>query len=125
MLFSATASVRTICVTFFAVIFLFVSVPLQAHAILVSSVPGLNGMVKGPDTPVRLRFNSRIDLKRSRLVLVAPNGSQQVLALTDLKAPDMLVSEAKGLAPGSYLLHWQVLASDGHITRGEVPFQVR
>lgn len=101
------------------------SIPVQAHAILISSIPALNGMVTGPDTAVRLRFNSRIDLKRSRLILVSPDGSQHPLALTDLKSPDTLVSEAKGLSHGSYLLHWQVLASDGHITRGEVAFQVR
>jgi methionine-rich copper-binding protein CopC len=28
------------------------------------------------------------------------------------------------LAPGAYTLHWQVLAVDGHITRGNVPFTV-
>lgn len=116
---------RTLYLSISAFILLLIAIPLQAHAILLSSVPGLNGIVSGPDTPVRLQFNSRIDLRRSRLMLVSPDGSQRVLALTDLKAPDMLVSEAKGLSRGSYLLHWQVLASDGHITRGEVPFQVR
>jgi len=29
-----------------------------------------------------------------------------------------------GLAAGAYRLRWQVLASDGHITRGEIPFTV-
>jgi methionine-rich copper-binding protein CopC len=35
--------------------------------------------------------------------------------------------EAKAfhLAAGSYTLRWQVLASDGHISRGEIPFNVR
>jgi methionine-rich copper-binding protein CopC len=28
------------------------------------------------------------------------------------------------LAPGDYRLRWQVLAYDGHITRGEIPFTV-
>jgi methionine-rich copper-binding protein CopC len=28
------------------------------------------------------------------------------------------------LAAGAYRLRWQVLASDGHITRGEIPFTV-
>jgi methionine-rich copper-binding protein CopC len=28
------------------------------------------------------------------------------------------------LLPGEYRLRWQVLASDGHITRGEIPFAV-
>jgi methionine-rich copper-binding protein CopC len=28
------------------------------------------------------------------------------------------------LAPGNYTIRWQVLAVDGHITRGDVPFTV-
>jgi methionine-rich copper-binding protein CopC len=28
------------------------------------------------------------------------------------------------VAPGAYVLRWQVLAVDGHITRGDVPFTV-
>jgi copper resistance protein C len=28
------------------------------------------------------------------------------------------------MAPGSYSVRWQVLAIDGHITRGDVPFTV-
>jgi len=28
------------------------------------------------------------------------------------------------LAPGAHVLRWQVLAIDGHITRGDVPFTV-
>jgi hypothetical protein len=30
-----------------------------------------------------------------------------------------------GNCRGAYRLQWQVLAGDGHITRGEVPFQVK
>jgi hypothetical protein len=29
-----------------------------------------------------------------------------------------------GLIPGAYVVRWQVLAVDGHITRGDVPFTV-
>jgi len=28
-------------------------------------------------------------------------------------------------APGAWRLRWQVLALDGHITRGDVPFAIR
>jgi hypothetical protein len=37
---------------------------------------------------------------------------------------DHLAGEADALAPGDYVLHWQVLAVDGHITRGDIPFRV-
>ena len=42
---------------------------------------------------------------------------------TDSHRPDLLTGRAE-LVPGSYVLHWQVLAVDGHITRGDVPFTV-
>lgn len=93
-----------------------------AHAILMESKPALKSSVKGPDVAFWLRFNVRIDGTRSRLRLVAPDGSQQNLPLARQSNPDILQSQAAGLKPGAYKLQWQVLASDGHISRGEVPF---
>jgi len=40
-------------------------------------------------------------------------------------AADILSATANDLKPGEYQLRWQVLAVDGHITRGEIPFTVR
>jgi len=37
--------------------------------------------------------------------------------------PDTLTVQATGLKPGNYKLQWQVLASDGHISQGEVLFR--
>jgi copper resistance protein C len=104
---------------------LFLAPVADAHAIIMSSSPVPGAAVSGPDLPVKLRFNSRIDTKRSRLILVGPDGEQQTLTIGAESSGDVVVSEAKGLKSGSYLLRWQVLASDGHITRGEVPFSVR
>jgi hypothetical protein len=98
--------------------------PLFAHAILLSAAPGLGAVVHGPKVPVRLRFNSRIDSKRSVLRLLCPGGALQTLLIGDQSSPDTLVSTASGVQHGSYILQWQVLASDGHITRGEVQFRV-
>ena len=95
-----------------------------AHAILMESKPALHSSVKGPGVSVWLRFNVRIDGSRSRLRLVAPDGSQQTLSLAKQAQPDVLESQAAGLKPGAYKLQWQVLASDGHISRGEVAFTV-
>jgi copper resistance protein C len=100
------------------------AVSADAHAVLLESNPALKSTVSGPDVPVKLRFNVRIDASRSRLTLVAPDGSMQTLEISQTASPDTLSAEAKGLAPGDYRLRWQVLASDGHITRGEIPFTV-
>lgn len=97
--------------------------PAAAHAILMESVPAVNATAKGPELAFDLRFNSRIDKKRSRLTLTLPNQSPQVLPI-DLDGPDDRLDTKATLAPGAYTLRWQVLAIDGHITRGDVPFTV-
>jgi methionine-rich copper-binding protein CopC len=95
-----------------------------AHAILLESSPSLHASVPGPAVPIKLRFNVRIDAGRSRLTLVRPDASTQSLVLDNDTKPDTLASQAQGLTPGDYRIRWQVLASDGHITRGEIPFRV-
>lgn len=115
------------------VLFLFLAVAVSllsasaslAHAVLVDSSPALKSSVSGPDVPLKLRFNVRIDAARSRLTLVDPDGTLQTIEIHGQDGPDTLAAEAKGLRPGAYRLRWQVLASDGHITRGEIPFTVR
>jgi len=95
-----------------------------AHAILLESTPSLKSTVAGPDVSMKLRFNVRIDALRSRLTLIHPDGSAQALEISKQTPADTLSAEAAGLAAGAYRLRWQVLASDGHITRGEIPFTV-
>lgn len=96
-----------------------------AHAVLLEAAPAAHAMVEGPDVHVRLRFNSRIDAARSALSLLLPGGGVRPLAIEAQKAPNTLTAEAGGMKIGAYTLRWQVLAADGHITRGEVPFEVR
>jgi methionine-rich copper-binding protein CopC len=95
-----------------------------AHAILMDSSPKLNSNVKGPDFDINLRFNVRIDGGRSRVRLVAPDGTSSTLTIANQASPDTLQTHAAGLKPGAYKLQWQVLASDGHMSKGEIPFMV-
>jgi methionine-rich copper-binding protein CopC len=96
-----------------------------AHAILLEAKPKVNGVVSGPDIDVELRFNSRIDSARSRLTLVLPDRTVRMLTLQSSTTPASLDTRLTGLRAGEYKLRWQVLASDGHITRGEIPFRVQ
>lgn len=98
---------------------------VSAHAVLVGATPPANGTVAGPDIDVQLRFNARIDAARSSLRVVLPDQSIRVLTLGSQSSPATLTSRITGLPAGMYRLQWQVLAGDGHITRGEVPFQVK
>ena len=96
----------------------------RAHAILMESRPPLGGSVAAGQAAISLRFNSRIDAARSRLLLIRADRSQTVLPIDPASPPAHLNTRVE-LAPGAYTIRWQVLAVDGHITRGDVPFTVR
>lgn len=96
-----------------------------AHAIVLTSTPALDAQVLGPEIAVTVKFNSRIDHQRSRLSIIDADGAAQELKLDDKAPVDALVGKATGLAPGKYKIRWQVLAIDGHITRGDIPFTVK
>ena len=70
---------------------------------------------------VRLRFNSRIDIARSRLTLITPDRTERRLQARPGPTPDIMEADTP-IAAGAGQLHWQVLAIDGHITRGVIPF---
>jgi len=95
-----------------------------AHAIIVESTPAVDGVVNGPAFDIKLRFNSRVDGRRSKLTLISPDGSAHTIAPVQQVAADSLLAKASDLAPGKYQLRWQVLANDGHITQGRIPFSV-
>ncbi len=97
--------------------------PAAAHAILIDSTPEIHASIPAGHAVMMLKFNSRIDRERSRLTLVAPDHTQTRLPIDKDGPPDMMATQ-DDLPPGSYTVRWQVLAVDGHITRGDVPFTV-
>ena|SRR6185369_6709679 len=97
----------------------------NGHAILLTASPSIGQVVRGPDVDINLRFNSRIDAKRSRIILIPQSGGPRTITFNEQSSPDSLNSKVQGLASGPYKLQWQVLAVDGHISRGEVPFKVQ
>jgi len=122
---------RTVCMktriamlAIIAVGFLVVAGLVDGHAILKETTPAANSKVAGPDVPMVLKYNVRIDAKLSKLMLLNPDNSTTDLKIDEQKSADTLTSKATGLKPGAYKIRWQVLAPDGHITRGEIPFTV-
>jgi hypothetical protein len=95
-----------------------------AHAHLVTSSPAANSTVQGPDVAIDLKYNSRVEIKGSMITLVLPGGQTQRLTF-DRQSNDVNLDAHANLKPGSYTLRWQALSTDGHITRGEIPFTVR
>lgn len=104
-------------------VILFAAAPALAHAVLIDSTPAPNGHVKPGPLAITLRYNSRIDARRSKVTLEAPGGAVSRLVSAPGDSPQLLETSAT-VAPGDYKLRWQVLAVDGHITRGSVPFTV-
>ena len=94
-----------------------------AHAILLESQPAADGKLAAGTVTLRFRYNSRIDRARSRLVLTRPDHSQTTLKIAPDGPPDVVSATAE-LTPGPHMVRWQVLAVDGHITRGDVSFTV-
>jgi len=97
--------------------------PAFAHAILVDSTPAPLGHVPAGHLDLVFRYNSRIDAGRSKLTLKKPDQTTQRLPIASAATQDVLKA-GLDLAPGDYVVSWQVLATDGHITRGTVPFTV-
>jgi copper resistance protein C len=107
-----------------ALLFVFEPI-LRAHAILLEAVPAKDAVVSGMDITVQLKFNSRVDGPRSKIILVLPDKSQRTLFLIKQTLKEFLNTRPFQLSPGLYRVRWQVLAVDGHITRGEYSFNVR
>jgi len=95
-----------------------------AHAIIVSSRPAANAqVVKGP-IDIVLQYNSLIDIGHSRVSLVDPAGKVTALVASEGAAAGSLAAHGSTDALGRWIIRWQVLSVDGHITRGDIPFEV-
>jgi hypothetical protein len=95
----------------------------QAHAILEASQPAAGAAIPAGSITLTLRFNSRIDRARSRLTLTKPDHTKAAVPI-DPDGPPEILTATLTLTPGDWSVRWQVLAVDGHITRGDVPFTV-
>jgi len=101
-----------------------VAPPAWAHAVIVSASPTADQRVAAGKLAIRIEFNARIDKERSRLQVSAPAGDKTDVPIDAAGEPNVLTGTTNDLTPGPYVLRWQVLAIDGHITRGDIPFIV-
>ena len=95
-----------------------------AHAVLQQSSPATGASVPAGPLALDLKYNSRIDQARSRISLTGPGNATQVLKIDPTQTAQDHLSANTQVAPGDYVLHWQVLSIDGHVTRGDVKFTV-
>jgi methionine-rich copper-binding protein CopC len=100
--------------------------PGTAHAQPMSaldSFPVVNQVMDRSATSFAIRFDGPIDHARSRLTLVTPLGVRALRARLNSR-PNTLFSAVGALAPGNYQLQWEVMAMNGTISRGSIPFSV-
>jgi methionine-rich copper-binding protein CopC len=84
----------------------------QAHALLLSF------KIDGQD--VVLHYNGRVDVARSRVILLDADGTHpRKLDSGAGDDPASLKAHLGALPAGSYVLRWEVLSVDGHISRGD------
>lgn len=95
-----------------------------AHAMLVHSSPADKAVLHSHQVSIALDYDSRIETSRSTLKLTDAGGKPVALQIERSAKPSELNAVAQGLANGKYQIHWQVLASDGHITRGDITFTI-
>ena len=98
--------------------------PAQAHAIILETTPAQGSSGPAPHQLV-MRFNSRLERSLCSVQLVGPHKrSIALLRLEPDTAPDTLSYPLPALEPGEYQARWKVMAADGHVTEGTVPFTV-
>jgi methionine-rich copper-binding protein CopC len=66
----------------------------SAHAVLMQSSPAIDATVQGPDVPITMKFNSRVDGSRSTLLLRSPDGQSKPLTVEKQAEPETLTAHA-------------------------------
>lgn len=118
---------RSVGLVAFGTAFLLVTLPsvAQAHPILRRSLPAAGETIRSSPPELRLTFSESIELRFTRLELVAPNGIPIVLGTLTL-VPDSLgtivATITRPLGPGAYRVRWQAAGDDAHVVRGEYGF---
>jgi copper resistance protein C len=100
-----------------------------AHAVVIESTPKNGETLFSPPTEIVLRFNAKIEKALARVSLATSDGKTVLLPEAAVRrnteaAPDCLVIQLPLLVPGTYLLRYKVLATDGHATLGELRFTI-
>jgi copper resistance protein C len=101
----------------------------MAHALVVESEPAPGARISPAPGAVRIRFNSKIERRLSRLSLIGPDKRPVPLTIVSDEPgkearPDRLTALLPPLGPGAHAIRWRVLAADGHITEGTIRFTV-
>jgi methionine-rich copper-binding protein CopC len=106
----------------FAVALLMGFVVAQAHTHLQKSTPSDGSVVAKSPPTITLRFSEAARLTAAWI----QNGNeprQKLAALSEKAATEVTVT-VPTLKPGSYVVSWRAVSSDGHVVPGQIHFTV-
>jgi len=114
-------------VTVFAASLVLLAGPASAHAVLESSDPRPDAVLKALPSTVTLRFDEPVTLVPGSLRVYGPDG-QRIdhgdVAHPPNHADQVAVRLHSGTAQGSYLVSWRVVSADSHPVSGAYTFAV-
>ena len=113
----------------FFIVVLFVSLPsaVYAHSQPLKLEPAPGASLRHSPAEIRLTFSEPV--RPNATISLVPQGS--FTALTDVTAqqdpgnPGQIYASLPPLAPGTYIVQWQIESSDGHTLSGSYSFAVR
>ena len=98
--------------------------PASAHAYPTVSSPADGASLKEPPREVRIQFTEGLELAFSQITVKGPTGEIVSQGKVRQPAQDTLAVDLKTLSPGNYVVEWQVLSVDTHITEGLLHFSL-
>lgn len=103
------------------------STRVYAHAFPVKSSPRVGAVVHTAPEAVTMWFD--MDLEDVFSKITVKNAAGTVVSKDDSRVlksdPSRLHVDLKAIGPGTYTVHWSVIARDGHHTEGHFRFTVK
>lgn len=107
-----------------ALLMLFAALPLasHAHAVAVETTPPDRATLAKAPPEIVIRFNAKLEKKLTHVKMERADGSSQVLTDIEPRPSVVRCTLPQDLQPGGYVVHYKVLATDGHATQGVLRF---
>jgi copper transport protein len=100
--------------------------PASAHATALGTEPASGSTVETSPDRILVRFGSPVEISLGALRLVDEKGANVAIGAPEHPGGEVnsVAASVSNLADGGYVAVYQVIASDGHLTRGAFTFQV-
>ena len=98
---------------------------LNAHAVVTDYSLKIEAVSAHQAKPVKLTFNSSIELGLSQVFLVRTGDVEEKLPVRAGQAAGEVFIDMPALEAGEYALHYKIFAADGHITDDIIHFTVQ